>query len=384
MITKIKNKIFKIIAPLMFYLFRVIKIKKNKIVIMNYYNKGYGDNSKYIVEELLKSKEKYDIVWTTENIQSLPQEIRSVKPKTIKWIYEMATAKIWINNTRFELYVRKRKGQFYIQTWHSALRTKKIEMDAVEDLGDYYKRMMKKDSKYIDLMISGCDFSYDIYKRAFLYNGSIEKIGTPRCDVFFDKEKSNHIKNEIQEKYGIEKNKKIILYAPTFRNDESDTSVFMKYQYVKEKLGEEYIVLVRMHPNSKIKINNENNNIINVTDYPDMQELLCASDILITDYSGCCFDMLIADKICVLFIKDLEEYTKKNRKTYFTMEELPFPKVKDEDELIKKIKEDKFEDYYIEKEKFKKRIGLYENGTAAKKIKKIIDDVMEGRYNEKI
>src|SRR5690606_28368099 len=79
----------------------------------------------------------------------------------------------------------KRKSQYYIQTWHSPLRLKKIEKDIENNLDESYIERAKIDSKMCDLMISGSDFSWNIYRNSFWYDGEILKCGTPRCDIFF-------------------------------------------------------------------------------------------------------------------------------------------------------------------------------------------------------
>ena len=121
--------------------------------------------------------------------------------------------------------------------------------------------------------------------------------------------------------------------------------------------------------------------ILIVEDDPDIQELLCVADILITDYSSCSFDMLIAKKICILYIPDVEEYMRRERKLYFNFEELPFPKVKTKKELIEKINNLDDKIYLNKVEKFEEKIGLYENGQAAKEVVKKIKEVVK---NEKI
>lgn len=380
-IKRIINKIKKIFAFFLFRIFSLLKIKNNKILIMNYNGKGFGDNAKYIVEKLLKDIKKYDIVWTTNNTSSLPDGIRNVKPESLKWIYEMCTSKIWINNCRFKPYVRKRKRQYYIQTWHSSLRLKKIELDAKETLGKYYLKMMEVDSKMINLMISGSDFSYNIYSKSFLYDGEIKMIGTPRCDLFFDNTKMNNIKKKIYKFYNIDLSQKIILYAPTFRNN-TKTDFFMDLNYIHEKIKDGHVLMVRLHPNTKMNLKNYKN-IIDVTKYPDMQELICAIDMLITDYSGCCFDMMYTKKPCILFVKDIEDYLKRERGMYFEIDKLPFFKAKTEEELIDLIYNFDYKKYMNNIIKFEQKIGLHENGNASSKMKEVIDKVIEEGYNGK-
>ncbi len=386
---KIKNFIARSnilnILSIFFYIFRIFKIKNNRIVCVNFSGRGYGDSPKYIIEELLKENNHYEIIWAVKSkqIENFPKGVEVIKINSIKYFYKLSTAKVWINNSRFPVFVRKRKKQYYIQTWHSPLRLKTIEMDAYENLSEYYKKVMINDSKNIDLMLSGCDFSYNIYKNSFMYSGRILKCGTPRCDIFFDTNRIEKIRKKFLETYNIDAAKRIILYAPTFRKNSDFEKNILDLDDFIDNLNKntDNILLVRFHPSSKMNIETTNNNIIDVSKYPDIQELLCVADILITDYSSCSFDMMIAKKICILYIPDVEEYIKKERKLYFDFEELPFPKVKTKNELIEKINNLDNKIYLNEIEKFEKRIGLYENGQAAKEVVKKIKEVLK---NEKI
>lgn len=370
------------LLSIFFYIFRIFKIKNNKITFVNFTGKGYGDSPKYILEKLHKENKDLDFVWLVKNLNdnSIPDYVRKVKIFSIKSFYELATSKVWVNNSRFDQFVRKRKNQFYIQTWHSPLRLKKIEMDAFDNMSDYYKKVIKNDSEMIDLMISGCDFSYNIYKHSFMYNGEIARIGTPRCDLFFDREIVNIKRKKICDFYKIEENKKIILYAPTFRTKREVKEYLMDYKKVITNLDDNYVILVRLHPRMNFEME-ESKKIINATRYPDMQELICATDFMITDYSSCCFDMLIADKPCFLFIKDIKDYIKEERNLYFDIEKLPFYKTQKEEELILFFKNFDNSKYNIEINKFKKRINLYENGQAGDKLVNIIEGICK---NEKV
>ena len=118
------------IIVMIYFFFRLFPIKKNKIVITNYYGKGFGDNGKAIANELHERKLDIDFVWLVEkNDESIPQWIRQVNYYSILSIYELVTAKLWIDNARKRRYVRKRKQQFYIQTWHGTIPLKRVEKD---------------------------------------------------------------------------------------------------------------------------------------------------------------------------------------------------------------------------------------------------------------
>lgn len=372
---KIKLKVF------LYYFFRIFPIKSNKIVIMNYYGKGYGDNAKYIVEYLLKNKIDCEIVWICNHLnEQFPSEVRIVKNNSIKSIFELVTAKIWIDNSRKYIETRKRKNQFYIQTWHSPLRLKKIEKDAKDYLSDYYIKQAINDASLTNLMISGSKFCTNIYKNAFWYNGNILEIGTPRCDIFFNMQ--SEAKERVYSSLGIKENEKIVLYAPTFRNNLNlDVYKFNYLEILKvleNKFGGTWKIVIRLHPNVSKYFSdfNYNEKIINGTAYSDMQELLYVSDLLITDFSSCMFDMAIAKKKCILFAKDLIEYQVNDRDFYFEINELPFSFAKNEDELIKVISNFDENEYYMKIAEFEKIIGSCENGLATKKLVEVIVNTM--------
>lgn len=377
---KFKDIMFSFLR-LLYKLTFVFKIKNNKIFFSNMSGKGYGDSPKYICEEFLNDK-NYELVWALNDLndKSVPKQVKIAKKYSLNYFYHLATSKIIINDARFPLFFSKRKKQFYIQTWHSPLRLKKIELDAKENLSENHIRVMKNDSRYIDLMISGCDFSYNIYHNSFMYFGKIEKCGTPRCDLFFDIKRINYIKNNLSKLYNT-KDKKIILYVPTFRSSSKVEDYIIDYKKLINQLKDEYIFLIKLHPHVTYKIENYKN-VIDVSKYSDTQELICFCDLMITDYSSCCFDALIANKPCILFIKDLDNYLKKERELYFDFNDLPFEKIKNEDILASHILNFDKKKYKSEIEKFNKKIGLYENGNACKKIKKIINDVMEDKYGK--
>ena len=373
MIDNIKRLILKMI----FIIFRIFKINNNKIVVTCYYGKGYGDSSKYICKELLSRNRNYDIVWLVNDIkEEFPEGIRKVKFKSLKSFYELATARIWIDNSRKHDYILKRKGQYYIQTWHSSLRLKKIEGDAIDTLPKDYIRNAKADSQKMDLLTVGCGFSDKTYDRAFWYHGEKLKCGTPRCDIFFDEKGKKNIKDALMKFYGIDENKKIVLYAPTFKKNGVENKI--DYEKIINELSkyDNYIFFVRLHPISKTKIC-ESKSVINVTDYPDIQELIVACDIMITDYSGCCFDAMFARKACLLYTPDFDEYIKNERKLAFDFDELPFERANDIEQLIDAIIGFDYNNYLERINKFMDRIESYETGNASKKIADIIDERMK-------
>ena len=354
-------------------------IQNNKILFWANDFHAYGDSPKYIAEYLLDcAPNKYDLVWVFENDtvvpEEMPREIRTVRFFSIEYLKEISTAKVVICNTRIPPYYffDKRKGQIYIQTWHSSLRLKMIEGDA-HSLPSSYIEIAKADSKKIDLLLSGCAFSTEIFRRAFWYDGEIMQSGTPRCDLLLgDKCK---IKQKVYRKFAIDANSKLAIFAPTFRDNKEEQTHGMDFISLAATLkaadSAEWVIGCRFHPN--LKSSSVPVGSISMTDYPDMQELIAAADFLITDYSSCMFDMAISGKPCILYMPDVEEYTVNERALYFNLNELPFPIALNMGMLCQQIRNF---DYCLYKRRvgaFLKTVGNYENGHASEHVAEYIE-----------
>ena len=364
-----------------FYFFRICKIKQNKIICVNFSGRGYGDNPKAIVEELLKLDNNLDIVWIVKNIDdtNFPSKVRKVKIYSLKYFYEMATAKIWINNSRFPLFVRKRKKQCYINTWHGGLGLKKIEQDAIDKLSDYYKKSAPHDSSMIDVMISNSKYRTNLFKKSFWYDGKIYECGCPRNDIFFKTEVKSEVEKKIKKLYNIPYDTKIILYAPTFRLNSGFNYNSIDFKTLIEKMennhNEKYVFMIRLH--SKVANIKLPENIINATFYPDTDELLLASDILISDYSSIMFDFLYTNRPVYLYAPDYDLYNDE-RGLNFVYEDLPFSISYSNDELIHNIINYKCIEYNEKLKLFLDEMGVIDDGTASKDVSELIMHVING------
>jgi CDP-glycerol glycerophosphotransferase len=377
----------KYISLVIIFLFNCLPIKKNKIFLFSYYGSQYGCNPKYITEYILKTypKDYFDLVWAFNDPDSKVdiEGIRKVKTMSLRYFYELCTSKVIITNFRTTDLFIKRKEQYYIQTWHSSLRLKQIEKDAEEYLPPSYVAMAKKDSKKCDLLLSGCDYSTEIFKRAFWYDGEIFKYGTPRNDILANS--NNDLRLSTLSKLNIPETCKIALYAPTFRKNENLDVYNIDFAKVKEalakKFGGEWIFLVKLHPHLMSMSNQiiANGQVIDVTQYDDIQELLCITDFLISDYSSLIFDYSVNKKPCFLYVPDLEDYTQNERGFYFDLKELPFTKVLSNEELKWKIQSYDETVYSKMLESFLSEIGSYEDGYAAKNLVFRLEEICFGK-----
>lgn len=362
-----------------FYFF---PIQKNKIILSNFFVKGYGDNPKYIAEEIIRQDLPLDLVWTTKcnYDESLPKQIRSVRYGSIKCFYEFATAKMWIDNVRNSVRPPyKKKGQYYIQTWHGGLGVKKVEKDAENILDSKYIQMAKKDSQFTDIIISASKWNTSKYVESFWYRGEVLECGAPKSDIFF--RSSNRFKQNVCDFFRVEKTVNFILYAPTFRDDGSTDCYDIPARQIllaaEKKWGGKWKLIIRLHPNVNCKACTIrfDKDILNGNSYLDINEMILASELLITDYSSCMFDAMDCHKKVLIYATDIYKY-RKGRGFYFQMEELPFEIVETGEELIKVINQFDNEAYRNNVLAFKDKMGIFNDGHASERVVEHIKKIM--------
>lgn len=326
-------------------LMKLRPVKKNRVVFCSYYGNGYSDSPKAICEVLRRSGEDLDLVWLCKDeaaAKSLPEGVRAVPYKGLKRLKALATAGVWVDNCR-KYENLKRESQFYLQTWHG-FALKRIEADAAGSLTPDYLAACKSDSAQTDVIVSGSGFMTKRYRESFWYNGPVLATGTPRNDVFFRDHTETHVK--VCQALSLSPERKLALYAPTFRADHSTDAYRIDADLVRRAAAEnfkgDWTVLIRLHPNvgsqSASLFAYDGINLVDATAYPDMQELLCAANLLITDYSSSMFDYALTGKPIVRFAVDIEAY-QKDRDFYFPLDQLPFPLARSNEELETVLKE---------------------------------------------
>ena len=350
------------------------------MVLSSFGGKGFGDNPKAIALELLKADPSLDLVWLTRNPDlELPQGIRPCRFGTPQAVRELSTAKVWVDNSRGGAHYKK-KGQFYLQTWHG-FALKCIEASA-KNLPQHYVQQAKADSQRIDLLISNSDFMTELYRRDFWYDGQIAAFGSPRNDVFFHPTDAG---DQVRDFFGLSADTKLLLYAPTFRDDGSVEAYGLDAEGAlnacEVRFGGKWSALLRLHPNAAALSEGlfayDGQRLIDATAYPDMAELLQAADLLITDYSSSMFDYALSGKPCIRFATDLEEY-QKGRDFYFPLDCLPFPLAQSNEELISLLQTLKLQDCQRKWQEFALRQGFCEDGKASQRCVQWILEKLKG------
>lgn len=337
---KYLKEIVKVGYELLYKIFRVFPVKKNRIIFESFYGKNISCNPKEILDYMIKNNYdcEYIVVYNkkvNENYEKY--KVNFVKVRTIKYFYYYATSKVWVVNTNHMILMKPKKNQIYLQTWHAAGAFKRFGKFV---MGSKKLEKMRwiKDAQYWTYLLCSSEKVKHIYAESF--NISDEKIicsGIPRNDVFLDEYKKINAREKLNNKISNVDDKKIILYAPTFRDDK-EFELILDFEKIYQKLNNEYKFILKLHPNIKNKIEIESKYkefIYDYSQYENTQELLLASDVLITDYSSIIFDFAITGNPIIFYSYDLEEYDNSIRGFYYNYEEfVPGPIVKNDDDLI--------------------------------------------------
>lgn len=358
-----------------------IKVKPGRVVCWAYNYKQYGCNPRYLTEYLLEHYPDMEIVWVFRkgvNISAVDKRVKCVRFRTWEYLKMVNSAEFLVTNSRtdpWHIYWHKRPSQKYLMLWHGGAALKRIERDVEDRLGFSYVQKAKRDSKVCDLMISGCRANTELIKRSFWYSGEILEAGIPRNDIFFNETLHRSIRQHIIEQYKLPSDGRIVLYAPTFRRSGTIEPYRIDWSDMIPRLermfgGAKVTLLLRLHPNLIGKADTSSlinhPSVIDVTRYHDMQELLCVSDMLITDYSSSMFDYAMLRRPCMLYATDVAEY---DRGYYYDFRELPFPLAQNSEQLISLIESFDEKEYQRDLKTFlDERLGLVERGVAAESL----------------
>lgn len=360
---------------------KITSVKDNWVFCESFFGKSYSDSPKYIYEYLQKNYPgKYRFIWVIDNKKSkVPYKHRKVKRFSIRYCYYLARCKYYIFNSRQPVWIKKREGNVFLQTWHGTpLKKLVFDLEDINSATPRYKKQTYKQSRSWDYLIAANQYSSDIFRRCFMYDKVMLETGYPRNDIMHYDNKEEFAR-ELKEKLGIPKDKKTILYAPTWRDDEYYTkgqykfSLKLDLNLMRERMGDEYVILLRTHYfiADSLDVTGLEDFAYNFSDYDDISELYLISDYLITDYSSVFFDYANLKRPMLFFTYDLEKYRDVLRGFYIDIEEeLPGPLLFTTEEIIDAFgRIDEIEEEYRDKfDVFYEKYCSWEDGHASRKV----------------
>ncbi len=381
MFERIKNRSKYLICILLMNilkLFWIFPINKFKILFISFDGKQFSDNPKYLSEYIKKNNKKFSLFWAFKDCSKFTylkcENYRLINISSPAFLFAMATSKVVITNNFLPSYLPIRKSQIVLNTWHggSPLKTVGLADRNTTDYDLYFFRLQAK--KYSAFLSSSEFMTEEVFVKSFNYQGMILNYGMPRNSVLLSPHEDKV--NYVYEYYHLEKGDDtgIILYAPTFRGNgnsicflpiEEQLDINNCLNSLERRFKKKYYFLFRAHYAMDVDINNEK--VILATDYPDMQELLCAADILITDYSSCMGDMALMRKPVFLYAPDIKEYIK-DRGFYWDIFTLPFPIAQSGEQFLDIIMKFDEESYLVGVENYLDKLGSYDNAGSVEKV----------------
>ena len=356
----IKNTILRVMCIFISVFYR---LNRKKIFFRAYNGLRYACNPRAISEKMHEMDPSMEIVWSmndVNNVADIPDYVRVVKKKSFAEYRELFTSKFWVLNAGLVVPC-KRKGQLYMDTWHGDRAFKNVDKtsDGSSLLSEAYK--------HVDVILSGSDYGDEIIRRSLNPNAEILHCGSPRNDMLFQ---DNAFKVEsIRKVLNLERFDKILTYAPTFRGNGLAADL-LDFSYLADELekrdGKKWAVLIRQHHKVKMQPEWKNDSrIVDASKYPEMQDLLLISDMVISDYSSLVGDFVLLNRPVVLYVPDLDDY-KSSRGLNFDLEKSPFKYAKNAKDLFQIILDFKESDAA---ENCKKILDFYgrvcENGNAS-------------------
>ena len=365
-------------------------IKNNKII---FDMRTYVDHGKYITEQLLLMNKNLDIVWLiSDKSVNVPENVRAIiNINWIQYVYEMETARIWVINILIQTYLYKRSEQIYINTKHwSSITLKKFGLEDIRPFKNfinsarfhYIENEYNDNGKLIDYVICGSKFDEDSFRRGYNVEAQFLHFGSPKSDVMFSAKK---YKDKVYKVFNLNSNDNTLIYAPTMRytdiksgNTKYTFQNFLNFDLLLKSLQQKWFgnwkILLRLHPTVKklSKKINKPDFVIDVSDYDDSQELVAASDVLISDFSSIMFELAYVLKPVFLYSPDKESFEKSSRELLIDYDSLPFPISTTNEKLSKQILNFDEDVYKHNVRVFLDKYGVHEDGHASERAAKFI------------
>lgn len=362
------------------------EISSKKVILAR---DGLGGHGKQIFLKLAEMRPDLDLVWITEkNISDVIDGVRIIAQSDWKaYIEELETAKVWIYGDMIPEFAVKRPEQIYIHVKHWASITLKsfyfhmTKHMETKSIYDYYRH----NTDAMDYCMVGSDFDEDTCRSGFDFDGEFVRVGSPRSDVLF----KEGVREKVYEKLSLRPDVHTVLYAPTFRSvnqkalighmRDVDLDFDMLRDALTNRFGGEWVILLRIHPDVAIESNKVETNsfVYNASYYDDSQELVAASDVLISDYSSIMFEPAFVNKPVFLYAPDADEYISNDRALLLDYYSLPFDIAKDNEELSNIIIGFDENNYLNDVKSFLNKYGVSEDGHSAERAAKFISELID-------
>ena len=346
---------------------------KKRIVFFSYFGAQYSCNPKYISEYMQERHPDFEIIWAFKSPQNFSylhdKGIKTVKYLHPYFLHVCLTSKFIVTNSEIPAWFPIMKRQVYINTWHGGGAYKRVGAAYQKETPGKQIRAEIAREVPCTYVSSSNAFTELTIHQSFHHDGTILSCGMPRNDMLFNNDHPE-LHDKIRAYYHLPSEAKILLYAPTYRESKAASDYLFDCKAIQsalsEKFGGNWFILFRTHYFVMNQLNNAAN-YIDASNYPDMQELLYAADVLITDYSSSMWDFSLTRRPCFLYATDLNYYDL-DRGFYSDIHTWPYPLAESNSALIKNIKQFNNDQYQKNIQKHWDALGSYESGHACETV----------------
>jgi CDP-glycerol glycerophosphotransferase len=330
-----------------------------------------GDSPLALSRELHRTRPDVAQYWSVADLRTpVPEWATPVLRYSGPWFEALAVARLLVNNNNWPWYFAKRPGQVYVQTWHGTPLKRIGNHVPGASLSITYRRLMEREAAWWDLLLAQNDYSAKIFPEAFGFEGTVLVAGYPRNDSLVGAA-AEGTRDRVRAALGLSPDAHVVLYAPTWRDNlRTATSGYGRVSYLDaEQLPAGTVVLYRGHSNTAGSTTTLPGSVIDVTRHPDVNELMLASDALVTDYSSIMFDYAVLRRPIYFLVPDLEAYAGTTRGFYRDLADLaPGPLCDSTESLVEALRADYWAAHGGAYDAFVAEFAPHDDGAAASRV----------------
>ena len=314
---------------------------RNSAFFESFGGRSTGDSPRALFELARQRDPGKTLYWSVRDASVMPPEgAVPLLAFSQEWYEALSTSTVLVNNNNFPHYFRKAQGQTYIQTWHGT-PLKRIGKDVpAGSLSLGYRDLMQRESEYWDVLLAQGPVAATTLRSAFGFSGETLALGYPRNDDLVNG-RSHYRADRLRKHLGIQESDRVLLYAPTWRDNRKnlkgqyESTLYLDMAKLQRLVGDGWTILYRGHVNTIDSVGARGGSkVIDVSRYPDVNDLYALADVLVTDYSSVMFDWAVLGKPILFLVPDLDEYETSVRGFYHDFRSLaPGPLVKTTDEI---------------------------------------------------
>ncbi|MBR2682254.1 MAG: CDP-glycerol glycerophosphotransferase family protein, partial [Atopobiaceae bacterium] len=360
----------KLVEHYVYPVLRLLPLKKKTIVFESYWGRQAGCNPRALYDYIDANHPDYECIWSVEDLRiPVDGKGKRVLTDSLPYFYYMARSRFFVNNVNFGDAYEKRRGQIEIQTMHGTpLKTLGLDVKADFPNEETVKSFLRRCGRW-DYLIVQSPKVEEITKSCYAFDRTFLRTGYPRNDELLLRNTEEE-QRRLKESMGIDPDTKLVLYAPTWRTS-GRFDLLLDFNQLSDAFGDGYTFALRRHHLSMPGFTHKfrMGNAVDLTFEKSIDDVLLATDVLITDYSSLMFDFALLHRPMLFFVYDLEAYRDELRGFNIDLEtEAPGPLVRTTKEVITELRNLEGEDTNVSLDSFIQTYLPYETDHSSRDV----------------